>query len=117
MKKSLVPVALLGFLSLGACASMDEYGLGSSAYGRDPYYGGYGGSAYGMGGPSFQEAAVESCAVQAQRHGRVSVGSVQQVSSSTLRVYGTIDLYNRYERRPFACSFRSDGRITDFDID
>lgn len=111
MKKCLVSIVLLGAVTLAGCAPMDDLAYGSRY--RDPYAGNY----YGMGGPSFREAAIESCAVQAQRHGRVSVGSVQQVNANTMRVYGTLDLYNRYERRPFACSYRSDGRITDFDID
>ena len=92
----------------------DEYGMASS-YGQAPYYGAYGGSAYGMGGPSFQEAAVESCAVHGQRYGRVSVGGVRQVSGNTMGVYGTVDMND--QRRPFQCHFRSDGRITGFDID
>ena len=117
MKKSVLTIALLGSLSLAGCTS---YGspLGSvlgSVLGNPGNS--YGGGYYGMGGPSFQQSAVEGCAYQAQRYGRVSVSNVQQVSRDTLRVYGTIDMNNSYQRRPFGCNFRADGRITDFDID
>ena len=120
MKKSVLSIALLGSLSLAGCTAYgsDPFGsvLGSvlnSGNRYDPYGGGY----YGQGGPSFQQSAVESCAYQAQRYGRVSVAGVQQVSGDTLRVYGAIDMNGGYQRRGFGCSFRADGRITDFDID
>jgi hypothetical protein len=126
MKKSVLSVALLGSLSLAGCATYPDYGYNSNPIGAvlgsvlggsgNSYNNGYGGY-YGMGGPTFQQSAVEGCAYHAQRYGRVNVQNVQQISGDTLRVYGSIDLNNRYERRPFACSFRADGRVTDFDID
>jgi len=111
MKKSLLSVTVLGALSLAGCTAYGDQ-LGSilgTGYNNGNYY--------GMGGPTFQQSAVDGCAYQAQRYGRVSIGNVQQVSGDTMRVYGTIDLNSNYQRRPFACSFRADGRITDFDID
>lgn len=121
MKKFLVPMTLAGALSLGGCTAMDQYGLASS-YGSPTYgsgYGGsgYGGSAYGQGGPSFQDVAVENCAMHAQRYGRVSVGSVRQIRADTMGVYGAVDMNNSYQRRAFECHFRSDGRVTGFDLD
>ena len=102
--------AVAGALALGGCTTWDQYGY-SNRY--DPYGGGY----YGMGGPSFQEAAVETCTYQARRYGGVRIASVQPVGRDTMRVYGTVQFNNSHATRPFACSFRADGRITGFDID
>ena len=115
MKKSVLSVALLGSLSLVGCA----------AYGNDPFGSALGsvlgsgynnGNYYGQGGPSFQEAAVETCANQAQRYGRVSVTNVQQVRNDTLRVNGAVAVNGGWQQRGFYCDFRADGRITAFDI-
>lgn len=134
MRKYLFPVVAAGTLALGGCAA--GYGqdpltqvlgsvLGSSAgYPQGGYpQGGYpqGGYGYPQGGygnsnQSFEQAAVNACASQAGRYGRVGISDVRQQSSSTLRVRGTIEVNNSYQRRSFGCSFRSDGRITDFDI-
>lgn len=120
MRKLSVPLIIGSTLALGACAT-------------SPYGGGYG----GMGGPleailgtvlgagqqgygqqgygqSFQQAAVNACGSAASRYGQVSIRNVRQVSARTLRVHGVVG--SRYGGRNFACSFRSDGRITDFDI-
>ena len=126
MRKFSAPLILASTLALGACATSpygaSPYGgmggpleaiLGSvigasgSGYGNQGYYGGY-------GGQNFQQAAVHACGNTAARYGQVSIADVRQVSSSTLRVYGIVG--SRYGGRQFACSFRSDGRITDFDI-
>ncbi|HEX8214750.1 MAG TPA: hypothetical protein VF582_04670 [Allosphingosinicella sp.] len=105
---------------------------GNGTYGNGTYgNGGYGypnqGAGYGYGNQSFEQAAVNACASQAQRYGRVSVDNVELRSRSTVRVRGMIEAnagynaggYGNYgagvERRTFDCSFRSDGRITDFD--
>ena len=115
MKKSVLSVVLLGSLSIAGCTAYGDP-LGSIL--GTGYNSGYNsGNYYGMGGPSFQQSAVESCAYQAQRYGRVSVGGVQQISGDTVRVFGAIDMNDSYQRRSFGCSFRTDGRITDFDID
>jgi hypothetical protein len=113
---------------------------GNGTYGNGTYgngtYGGYGnggygypnqGAGYGYANQNFQSAAVNACASQAQRYGRVSVDNVELRSRSTMRVRGMIEAnagynaggYGNYgagvERRTFDCSFRSDGRITNFD--
>ena len=110
-------------------------GYGTGTYGNGTYgngtYGGYGypnqGAGYGYGNQNFESAAVNACASQAQRYGRVSIDNVELRSRSTMRVRGMIEAnagynaggYGSYgagiERRTFDCSFRSDGRITDFD--
>lgn len=71
---------------------------------------------------NFERAAVSACGAQAQRYGRVSVDNVERRSNSTLRVRGMIEanagVYGGgLERRTFVCSFRNDGRVTDFDTD
>ena len=111
MRKSLSPFILAALLPLAGCA----YGLG----GQDvlgSVLGGVLGGNRAMGGQSFQDAAVEACANEARRYGQVSVSDVRPVSSSTMRVFGTIATSN-YDRRRFDCDFREDGRITGFDID
>lgn len=123
MRKFLAPLALASTLALGACATSPYGNYGSQ-------YGGMGGplesvligvlgagqpaySNYGYGG-GFQQAAVNACASTASRYGQVAIRDVRQVSSSTLRVYGTVS--NGYASRSWDCDFRSDGRITDFDF-
>ena len=112
MRKSILMLVVTAALPLGSCA----YGLG----GQD-VLGSVLGSVLnrgqsGMGGQSLQDAAVEACANEARRYGSVNVTDVRAQSSSTLRVLGTIQTSN-FDRRSFGCSFREDGRITDFDID
>lgn len=119
MKKFAIICALGGSMALGGCASYGGLGGGAgqsvlgSVLGSVLNTGGNGGY-YGQGGPSLQEAAIEGCAIEANRYGRAGVTDVRQQDSNTLRVFGTID--TNYQRRAFACSFRSDGRITDFDV-
>lgn len=114
------------------------YGVyGNGGYGNGGYgvygnggYGGYGNQGYGYGNQNMESYAVDACASQASRYGRVSVSDVDRRSSRTLRVRGVIDAagynnggygggygnYGNYERRSFSCSVRTDGRITDFDL-
>jgi hypothetical protein len=139
MRKIFAPLILAGTLTLGACATSPYGGMGgplesvlgsvlggavnggygNGGYGNGSYgngsYGGYGNSGYGYNnGGNFQQAAVNACGSQASRYGQVQIRDIRQQSSSTLRVYG--DVYSNYGRRDFQCSFRSDGRITDFDL-
>ena len=131
MRKLSLPLILGSTLALGACATNPYGGYGSpygSQGGLDAVLGavlgaagsgGYGSQGYGgyggYGAQSFQQAAVQACGSTAARYGgRVAIRDVRQSSRSTLRVYGLVG--TRYGTRDFACSFRSDGRITDFDI-
>lgn len=114
MRKSSILILAAGSLSLGACATSPYGGMGGpleavlgSVLGSNSGYGGYGGA-------SFEQAAVNACGSQASRYGQVSIQDVRQSSSSSLRVYGYVR--SNYGSRNFACTFRSDGRITDFDI-
>ena len=116
MRKSLIPLVALA-LPLGACAT-NPYG-----YGSDPLtgiLGALGGSlgasqgAYGYGNSGFSQAAVNACGSIAARYGQVGIRDVRQVSGSTVRVYGMVS--NGYSSRNWDCDFRSDGRVTDFDI-
>jgi hypothetical protein len=120
MRKLSVPLIIGSTLALGACAT-NPYGGGMGGGPLEAILGsvlgagqqGYGQQGYGQS--SFQQAAVNACARAASRYGQVSIRNVRQVSRSTLRVYGMVG--SRYGGgRNFACSFRSDGRITDFDI-
>lgn len=123
MRKSMIALSALA-LPLAACAT-SPYGAG---YGSDPVLGalgalsgvlgsvgqsGYGGYNQGYGG-NFQQAAVNACGRTAARYGQVGIRQVRQVSNSTLRVYGVVS--NGYNSRNWDCDFRSDGRISDFDI-
>ena len=109
MRISVLALATVLAFPLGGCA-----GLG----GQDAFGGVFGdvlgGSQTGMGGQSFQDAAVEACANEARRYGYVSISDVRAQNSSTLRVNGIVDTNSG--RRGFGCSFREDGRITDFGI-
>ena len=114
-----------------------NYGYGNYGYPNSGYpsggYGypnagyGYGNQAYGYGGERY---AIDACAQQAQRFGRVQLTEVDRKGSRSYRVKGFIEaagynggynnVYNRgynggYERRSFKCTAREDGRVTDFD--
>ena len=114
-------IAIAMALPLAACAT-SPYGYGG--YGNSPYgvlgalggvLGGAYASPYGSSyGSGFSQAAVNACAGTASRFGRVGVRDVRQLSGSSLKVFGTVS--NGYNSRNWDCTFRSDGRITDFDI-
>ena len=122
MRKRLFLLAAFG-LPLAACAT-SPYGSG---YGSDPLstilgsigtmgsaYGspyGYGGYGYGAG---FGQAAASACANYASRYGAVRITDVRQTSSDKVHVYGLVS--RGYGSDDFDCSFRSDGRISDFDL-
>jgi len=121
MRKSLVPLAGVT-LALGACTT-SPYGMGygdpvtsavgvlSSVLGSQGGYGSpYGYSNYGYGGSGFGQTAVNACGNYASRYGQVSISQARQTSSDKVHVYGYAG------GRNFDCSFRSDGRISDFDI-
>ena len=114
MRKSLFMLVVTAALPLGGCA----YGLGGQDVLGSVLGDVLGGNSNrGMGGQSFEGAAVDACTYEARRHGQASVTNVRQVGDRTLRVYGTLQTNNSYQRRTFECDFRDDGRITDFDID
>ena len=113
--RKIFPLIAAMSMPLAACAT-SPYG-----YGADPLsaiIGSIGtmGSAYspyGYGG-GFSQSAAQACASVASRYGPVRVTSVRQSSYDRVKVYG-------YAQRGFRtdnwdCTFRSDGRITDFDI-
>lgn len=79
---------------------------------------------YAMQGTA-DRLAVNACAAQAQRYGRVSIGEVYPKGRNSLRVKGIIEpgaqygawgtVYSRdYQRRSFTCTARLDGRVTKF---
>jgi hypothetical protein len=120
MRKSLYLIAAMT-LPLAACAT-SPYG----GYGADPVsaiigsigtmgsgygYGGYGG---GYGGYGLNQAGAQACASVASRYGPVRVTSVRQSSYDRVKVYGYAQ--RGYRTDNWDCTFRADGRITDFDI-
>lgn len=121
MRKSLPLIAALT-LPLAACAT-SPYGMDSSSPlgailgsigSMGGAYGGYGGqTGYGYGGGNFSQAAVNACGGTAARYGQVRITQVQQVSADSIKVWGSV--YG-YRNDSWDCTFRSDGRITDFDI-
>ncbi len=107
MRKTWLPVVLVGSLALGSCqyaglapvlAEVVNEAAGKRGYADE----------------DFGRAAAEACRGRAARHGRVSITSVEQQSSSTMRVRGTIEDPYRVRDRGFVCLFRSDGRIAAF---
>ena len=109
MRKSILPLLAMSALSVSACTT----GLGGPGV-LGSVLGNVLSTGQGRGGPDFQTMAIEACGAEASRYGRVNVSDVQAVSRSTLRVFGTVDT-GSYQRHAFACNFREDGRITDFD--
>ena len=121
MRKALPLLLAAAAMPLAACAT-SPYGYNSysSAYGygyNNPVTAVIGalGSAYspyGYGG--FGQAAANACAGYASRFGSVRVTNVRQTSSSRMKVYGYVS--RGYGADNWDCTFRSDGRITDFDL-
>ena len=109
---------LLAVVALAGCTT-SPYGyndpvsavIGSIGTLGSPY-GGYGYSGYGYGG--FSQAAASACANYASRYGAVRITSVRQTSSDKVHVYGLVS--RGYGSDDFDCSFRSNGRISDFDL-
>lgn len=119
MRKYL-PLVAVTSLPLAACAT-SPYGYGyndpvSAVVGSIGALGGsYSPYGYGYGGGAgFSQAAVNGCANYASRYGSVRVTNVRQTSSDKVHVYGYVS--RGYGTDDFDCSFRSDGRISDFDI-
>ena len=117
MRRFLLPILFVACIPLGGCVQ----GLGGM--GGQDVLGSVLGSVLGgqrqnqgMGGQNFEDAAVEACANEARRYGSVNISDVRAQSNSTLRVSGTVDTNNGYNRRGFGCSYREDGRITDFSV-
>ena len=120
MRKSLYLIPAMA-LPLAACAT-SPYGYGGNRY--DPVSAiigsigtmgrGYGyGSGYG-GGYGLSQAGAQACASIASRYGPVRVTSVRQSSYDRVKVYGYAQ--RGYRSDNWDCTFRADGRITDFDI-
>jgi hypothetical protein len=105
-------------LPLAACMA-SPYGYNDPyrsnyGYGYDPVTAVIGALGSGYGGYGFSQAAAGACANVAARYGAPRVTSVRQTSSSRMRVSGYVSRGFGTDR--WGCTFRSDGRITDFDI-
>lgn len=110
MRMSLPLLAALA-LPLAACA-MSPYGYGNTGYG--PYGVGTYGMLGGAYGSNLSQAAASACANHASRFGRVSVRNVRQLDRNHVKVFGYAN--SGYRTEGWDCTFRSDGRITDFDL-
>ena len=120
MRKITITTVLASTLLLGGCAQTGLEGLGGNPIGGilgSVLAGGLGtaGSGSGYGSQDFEQAAVNACGQQASQYGQVRINDVGQTSRDSVRVDGTI-AQNNYQQRSFTCSFRSDGRITDFRV-
>jgi len=122
MRKTTLALAAAISLPLAACATSpygSNYGYNSNPLGAIIGSIGTMGSAYspygyGSGYGNFSQAAAQACANYASRYGAVRVTNVRQTSSDKVHVYGIIS--RGYGSDDFDCSFRSDGRVTDFDL-
>ena len=122
MRKTLILAALA--LPLSACATgvnplgaiLGSIGTLGSGYGQSGYgQAGYGQAGYGYGNNGFSQAAASACGNYASRYGQVSVRNVQQLDGQHVKVFGYVSRgYGSNEG--WDCTFRSDGRITDFDL-
>jgi outer membrane protein TolC len=116
MRKLLVPILVGSGLTLSGCATVLPMVLGTVL--QQGVGAAVGAATRGGGGVNtsqqLQDAAVNACRQQALQHGQATLTTMQQLSSSTLRVNGTIAANASYPQRSFTCSFRSDGQITDF---
>ena len=112
MRRTIFPAMIAGTLLLGGCAA----GAGGNPL-ADILGSVLGGGVGTQSNTSqqFERAAVDACGRQASQYGRVSISGVQQTSRDTLRVTGRIDAGDRYDRQ-FTCTFRSDGRIIEFNM-
>ena len=130
MRKTLPLIAAIA-LPLAACATSpygydrygyDRYSYNRYGYGYDPVstivgsIGALGGahSPYSYGSVSFSQVAASACANYASRYGAVRVTSVRQTSSDRMHVYGYVS--RGWGSDNWDCTFRADGRITDFDL-
>ena len=105
MRTATIAAGLAGALTLGGCAGVtdgilnDVLGTRGGGYERDG-----------------ERLAVDACAREAQRYGRVSITRVDRRDNRSYRVRGVIE-GNYNQRHAFECDVRGDGRITDFDTD
>jgi hypothetical protein len=122
MRKTLLIAAAA--LPLAACATgygsdplsqiLGSIGTLGTGYGQTPYGYPAGYSPYGYGSGGFSQAAAQACAQYASRYGQVSVRNVQQLDSNHLKVFGYVN--QGYRNEGWDCTFRSDGRVVDFDL-
>ena len=110
MRKTLILAAVA--LPLAACAT-NPYGYG---YGNNNPYGTLGtiGALGGAYGTNMSQAAASTCANYASRYGRVSVNNVRQLDANLVKVGGYVS--RGYRNEGWDCTFRSDGRVVDFDL-
>ena len=112
MRKSHSAIIAAGALALGGCMTSP---LGGGMGGPiEAVLGQVLGGSQNSNGSNFQQAAINACGNHASQYGQVSIRDVRQQSNDTLRVYGVVG--SNYDSRNFECSFRTDGRITDFDF-
>lgn len=104
MRRSVVPLLLLGSLALGGCAASIAAGLASAAVRAaspsrevDPNL-------------DLRAPAREACRQRAAQHGQVHLIDAEQRGGGRVVVWGTVQ--GQQERRAFECAF--DRRVTAF---
>lgn len=115
MRKLMIPTLIAGGLALSGCASVLPMVLGTVV--QQGIGAATRGSRAAIPSPQLQNAAVNACVQQAAQHGQASATTIQQISNGTLRVVGTVAANGPFQQRSFACSYRSDGRITEFRLE
>ena len=118
MRKTLLLAAmalpLAGCATYGSPYGYDRYSSSRYGYGYNPILSAIGALGGSYGGSGLTSAAANACASVASRYGPVRVTSVRQSSYDRVKVYGYAQ--RGYRNDNWDCTFRSDGRITDFDI-
>lgn len=117
--RKILPLLAAMSATLAACGysygttGYDRYAYGYNPYAYNPIIGSIGalGSGYGS---SFSQAAANACAGYASRYGPVRINSVRQTDYDRMKVYGYVS--RGYGSDNWDCTFRADGRISDFDI-
>jgi predicted membrane-bound mannosyltransferase len=116
MRKLVIPILLTSGLAISGCAAVLPMVLSTAV---SQGVGAAVGAAKRSGQSAIppqqlQEATVSTCTQQSSQHGQAAVKTVQQISSGTIRANGVIAANGSYPQRSFTCTYRSDGRITDF---
>ena len=106
MRKSSLPLFLVCLVPLGGCAYVPMLPAAVELV-RELGPRGYAAEDFGA-------AASEACVARATRYGRATVTRVEPQSTTTMRVYGTIQ--DAYRTRNFVCDFRSSGIIASFNM-
>lgn len=113
MRTLMIPLLAATGLGLGGCAALlpavigtaAQHGLGAAVESATR---GGAASTYKL-----ESAAINGCRNQASQYGEATVRNVQKLSSTAMRVDGTVAPTGGGQQRTFTCTFRS-GQPLDF---